>query len=106
MASKKINITIDADLLERVDKYAKANAISRSGLLAMAAVQYLNAVELMPSVNKLLNSMVAVVDGTLGGELSPTDAEQRLQQIQNSYAALTGSDAGKSILELTDYSAG
>lgn len=94
MASKKINITIDADLLERIDKYAKANALTRSGLLAMSAVQYLNAVEAMPSVNKLLNSMAAVVDGTFSGQLSPQDAEQRMQQIQNSYAALTGDRAG------------
>lgn len=95
MASKKINITLDEELLERIDKYAKTNAMSRSGLLAMSAAQYLNAVESMPSINKLLNSMVAVVEGTLNGDVSPADAEQRMQQIQNSYTALTGDSAGK-----------
>ena len=95
MASKKINITLDEELLDRIDKYAKSNAMSRSGLLAMSAAQYLNAVESMPSINKLLNSMVAVVEGTLNGDVSPADAEQRMQQIQNSYTALTGDCAGK-----------
>ena len=40
-------------------------------------------------------AVAAVVDGTLGGQLTPEDAEQQLQQIQNSYAALTGGNAGK-----------
>lgn len=102
MASKKINITVDEELLGRIDKYAKANAMTRSGLLAMAAVQYLSAVELMPSVNKLLSSVAAVVDGTFSGELAPEDAEQRMQQIQNSYAALTGSKAGQSVLKFAE----
>lgn len=99
MPSKKINITLDVNLLERIDNYASENAMTRSGLLAMAAAQYLNAVEAMPSVNKILSGMSAVLDGTLRGDLTPADAEQRVQQIRNSYAALTGSNAGKSLLK-------
>lgn len=92
---RKLSITLREDLLQRMDDYADDNAMTRSGLIAVAVTQYLNAVEAMPSVNKLLNSMAAVVDSTLGGQLTPEDAEQQLQQIQNSYAALTGGNAGK-----------
>ena len=69
--------------------------MTRSGLIAGAVTQYLNAVEAMPYMNMLINSMAAVVDGTLGGQLTTEDAEQRIQQIQNSYAALTGGNAGR-----------
>lgn len=92
---KKLSVTLREDLIERMDDYADENAMTRSGLIAVAVTQYLNAVEAMPSVNKLLSSMAAVVDGTFSGQLTPEDAEQRMVQIQNSYAALTGGSAGK-----------
>lgn len=88
MASKKINITLQEDLLERMDTYASENALSRSALIALSVSQYLNAVEAMPSLNKLLTSMAAVAEGTLKGEIVPAEAESRLKQIQSSYEVL------------------
>lgn len=92
---KKLSVTLREDLIERMDDYADDNAMTRSGLIAVAVTQYLNAMEAMPSMNKLLSSMAAVVDGTFSGQLTPEEAEQRVAQIQNSYAALTGGNAGK-----------
>lgn len=88
MASKKINITLQEELLERVDKYAGENALSRSGLIALAVSQYLNAVEAMPSVNKILASMAAVAEGTVRGEISPADADRKITEIQRAYEVL------------------
>lgn len=88
-STPKINITIRPDLLSRADTYAKENGMSRSGLFALAVTQYLNAVEAMPSVNKLLDAMAAVTDGVLKGDVSPSDARARLDAIQITYDQLT-----------------
>lgn len=87
--SKKLNVTIREDLLERMDDYADNNGMTRSGLIAIAVTQYLNAVEAMPSVNKLLIAMAAVSDGVLKGEMSPSEAEARMSAIQSTYDQLT-----------------
>lgn len=49
----KINVSLNDDLLKRVDEYAKANYMSRSGFLAICASQYLNAAELTASINTM-----------------------------------------------------
>lgn len=88
--AKKLNITLREDLLARMDDYAKANAMTRSGLIAIAVTQYLNAVEAMPSLNKLLASMAAVAEGTVKGELIPSEASAKLEEIQRTYDAIYG----------------
>lgn len=88
-SAKKLNVTIREDLLERMDDYAGENGMTRSGLIAMAVTQYLNAVEAMPSVNKLLNAMAAVSDGVLKGEMAPREAEAKIAAIQSTYEELT-----------------
>lgn len=49
----KINISIDDDLLKRVDNYADDNYTSRSGLISTSLVEYLNAREMITAVRKL-----------------------------------------------------
>lgn len=39
----RINITINEDLLSKLDKYADSVSLSRSGAIAMIVSQYLNA---------------------------------------------------------------
>lgn len=89
VTAKKFNATMREDLLERLDNYADENGMTRSGLIAIAVTQYLNAVEAMPSVNKLLNAMAAVSDGVLKGELPPSEAQARIDAIQATYEQLT-----------------
>lgn len=89
LSSKKLNVTIREDLLERMDIYANENGMTRSGLIAVAVTQYLNAVEAIPSVSKLLSAMAAVSEGVLKGEMPPHEAEARLAAIQATYEELT-----------------
>lgn len=92
MASVRFNVTFAPDVMERVDVYCKKSGIPRSAFLQLAATQYLNAVEAMPDVNKMLAAMSAVVDGTFKGELSPDVAKKRIDAISESYKALTGKE--------------
>lgn len=88
-SAKKLNVTIREDLLERMDNYADENGMTRSGLIAIAVTQYLNAVAARPSVNKLLNAMAAVSHGVLNGNMAPHEAEARMAAIQVTYDELT-----------------
>lgn len=53
----KINITMNDELLERVDKYAKENYTTRSGLISLACVQYLNQQEATNAIQLMAAAM-------------------------------------------------
>lgn len=46
----KINISIDDGLLERIDKVAEINYMSRSGLISTACAQFVNSSEVVSAV--------------------------------------------------------
>lgn len=45
MAKVKVNITLDEELLHRIESFADGNYLTRSGLITLATSQYLNHVE-------------------------------------------------------------
>lgn len=49
----KINISINDELLERVDITADDNFISRSGLISLALVQYLNQADMVKAISNI-----------------------------------------------------
>ena len=42
---KRINITIDEDLLNKIDSYGKKRYLTRSGLISLALSSFLDSVE-------------------------------------------------------------
>ena len=58
----KVQISIDDKLVERVDKYAEENYISRSGLFSIAMTQYLNANETLSIVRDMGLCMRKIAD--------------------------------------------
>lgn len=58
----KINVSLDDELLKRVDNYADANYMSRSGLISFACVQFLNQAELMMLVKDMSLAMRKIAD--------------------------------------------
>lgn len=53
----KINVTIDDELLERVDNYIKSNYLSRSGLVTLSLNEYLKTRELYAAISSMALSM-------------------------------------------------
>lgn len=51
----KINISINDDLLHTVDQIADDNFLSRSGLISLALVQYVNQSKLVSSLENVSN---------------------------------------------------
>lgn len=58
----KVGITLDDKLLARIDEYADANYMSRSGLLSLAATNYLNAVEVHSAIKDISVAMRKIAD--------------------------------------------
>lgn len=65
----KVQITLDDALMERVDAYADANYMSRSGLISLSVSQYLNAHDMMSAINDIALCMRKIADnGTVDHE--------------------------------------
>ena len=69
----KVGITLDDELLKRIDTYADANYMSRSGLLSVAATQYLNALEVQTAIKDMSLAMRKIADT---GKIDPEVREQ------------------------------
>lgn len=65
----KVQITLDDALMARVDAYADANYMSRSGLLSLAVTQYLNAADVTGAIKEMAVCMRKIADaGSLDDE--------------------------------------
>ena len=70
MAKIKVNITIDEDLLRRVDEYADVNYLNRSSLISLATTQFLNAADVTKAVTDMALAMRKIAErGTIDAEI-------------------------------------
>ena len=58
----KVNITLDDELMQRLDNFADKNYMSRSGLVSLAVTQYLNANEMILAVKDMALCMRKIAD--------------------------------------------
>lgn len=58
----KVQITLDDKLLDRIDTYADDNYMSRSGLVSLAATQFLNTADITRAVKDLSLAMRKIAD--------------------------------------------
>lgn len=58
----KVQITLDDDLIKRIDNYADENYMSRSGLLSLAVTQYLNTADVTKAIKDMALSMRKIAD--------------------------------------------
>lgn len=77
---KRINITVNDDLLQKIDGFAQKNGLSRSAFLGLAAIQYINSLEAAPAVTEMLRTLaslsnVAPSDPRMGETLDAVQAQ-------------------------------
>lgn len=53
---KRVSLTLEEELLKRIDEYAKKNYLSRSGLVSVAVNQYLTTLQVLDSSQKMANA--------------------------------------------------
>lgn len=90
MGTKRFNVSCPSELSDRIDAYCKTTGIPRSSLVQIAITQYLDSVELMPDLKTMISALASVTHGALSGELSPDEAQKRLNSIEDSYSLITG----------------
>lgn len=79
----KINISIDDDLLSRLDKVADDNYMTRSGLVSVACAQFINANELTLAIREISKAVSKIADnGSVDDDtMSKIDDLQRVCNI-------------------------
>jgi len=60
--SKKVNITLDDNLLERARSFADENYLSFSGLMSLSLTQYLNQNDILRAVQEISLAMRKIAD--------------------------------------------
>lgn len=86
----RIQISIDDEVLQKVDAYVKSCGLSRSAFLALAATDYIKAKETAPIITGSFASMANIVNARMRGEISAEDAKQQLDDINESLKGLSG----------------
>lgn len=62
MAKIKVQISIDENLLNRIDAYSDDNFMTRSGFITMASTQVLDADEIRKNVRSVAKSLRTIAD--------------------------------------------
>lgn len=71
----KVQISIDDALLAKIDQYADANYMSRSGFISLATSQYLHGADTVNAVKELSVCMRRIADNGNIDEQSKKDLE-------------------------------
>lgn len=58
----KVNVTLNDDLLAKIDSYAEENYMSRSGLISLACTDYLRGKEMCEYVKQMTIAMQQIAD--------------------------------------------
>lgn len=78
MAAVKVNITLQEDLLTRLDQYADENGMTRSGLIQMAARQYMDAIDNAPILKRIMTGLADLTEKVNEKTIGSDDAQQQL----------------------------
>ena len=66
----KVNVSLDDELMARIDRYADENYMSRSGLITLACTQYLNQFDIINAWKEVAVCMRTIADkGTVDHEI-------------------------------------
>ena len=84
MAKIKVNITLDEELMRRVDEYAEENYLNRSSLVSLATTQFLNAADVTKAIKEMAFAMRKIADSGEIDEQTKRDLEdfERLSKMR------------------------
>lgn len=72
---KKLSVSLEENLIDRMDKFAADRGLNRSGLIAVACTQFMDASEAMPGVNAMLAAFAAFMQTVAEGKIEPGTPE-------------------------------
>ena len=86
MAKIKVGITLDEELLRRVDEYAEENYLNRSSLISLATTQFLNASDVTKAVRDMAFAMRKIADAGVVDE----DTKRQLEDFERLSKMIVG----------------
>lgn len=86
MAKIKVNITLDEELMRRVDEYAEENYLNRSSLVSLATTQFLNAADVTKAIRDMAFAMRKIADN---GEIDE-ETKRELEDFERLSRMLVG----------------
>lgn len=75
----KVQISINDELMERVDDFAKKNYINRSSLFTIAVLQYINTQDVTKAIKDMAICMQKIADNADKGKVT----EEMLQELED-----------------------
>lgn len=71
----KVTISLDDELMKRIDDYTDKNYMSRSGFISLSCTQYLNNTQAVEAVKTLALAMSKIADSNKLDEETKTELE-------------------------------
>lgn len=78
----RVNITLDDKILERLDRYAKENGYKRSTLIGVCIRDFLDAKEVAPKMQKLMQDFLNDAALRVGGQITQDEFQERVNSQQ------------------------
>ena len=82
----KLQISLDDELVSRIDNCADRNYMTRSGFISQACVQFLNQNELVSSINRISYAVLKAAENNDIDE----DTRRQLEEFQIMVKVMTG----------------
>lgn len=82
----RVTITVNDELLKKMDEYAKKNYMTRSGLISQAVNQYLTTLQVLDSSQKMANAFQNLAQS---GKFTEEEVKE-LQDAERLLNTLTG----------------
>lgn len=89
MPVRRINVSIEADALDKFDSFVAERGMTRSALFQIATEQYIRAIELTPSMNKAFALVGTLADMVGDGRINPDDYHRRLDELEGLQSTLS-----------------
>lgn len=78
MAQIRVQLSIDEQLLPRMDTFAKSMGLSRSAFVATAVSDYMSARDKAPKYGDLFASMASTFEALMRGEITQDEFQLRI----------------------------
>lgn len=75
----KVQITLDEELIKRIDNYADENYMSRSGLISFACTQFLNSADVSKAIKDMAFCMRKIADSADKGAVT----DEMMQELED-----------------------
>lgn len=80
--TRKVNITLDEEVLDKIDQYADIFGLSRSAFISMACCKFIDAENKAPNMRNVFAEFFRLTGSAINGKISPAEYKSSLDDLQ------------------------